>query len=130
MKARAFWRASGGGTFDTDQVALGIGETAMTLDMALRYDSEVCGVAVRPGINFKYISDMPFIDHPMTEVSPTIPVSLDSRASYFLGVNVEVFVLLRCRGLLPIAKKMNTPRQRPSPGCVVRKNCGILERQI
>ena len=89
-------RASGGGIFDTDQVLLGIDETAMTLDLGLKVDTQFRGVVVRPGIHFKYISDMPVINHPMTEFIPAEPVELDSDPGYFLGVNLEILMCCRC----------------------------------
>lgn len=85
-----------GAVFDQDQVLLGIDDTAMTLDLAMKIDTQFHGVVMRPGIYFKYISDMPVINHPMTEEVPVpVPVSLDSDPGYFLGVNLEI--LLCCR---------------------------------
>jgi len=87
---------NGGGVFDTDVANEEINEFAVTLDLALRVDTTFAGVGVRPGVNFKYISDMPVIEHPMTEVPLSDPVSLSTDSGYFLGFNVEIFLLDHC----------------------------------
>ncbi|MCG8450160.1 MAG: hypothetical protein MI725_11355, partial [Pirellulales bacterium] len=88
-------RDGGGTVFDTSQVQSSIDDTAMTLDLALKLNTQFHGVVVRPGVHFKYISDMPVINHPMT-ITPTVPVSLDSDPGYFLGVNLEILLCCRC----------------------------------
>lgn len=87
---------TGAAVFDTDTAVDEIDEFAVTIDLAVRLDTELCGVGVRPGVTFKYISDMPVINHPMTEVPLSDPVNLSTDSAYFLGVNVEVFLLDHC----------------------------------
>ena len=89
-------RGGGGAIFDQDIVTDEIDEFAVTVDLALRLDGEVNGMTVRPGINFKYISDMPFINHPMTEVPLSDPVFLSTESGYFLGINVEILGCCGC----------------------------------
>ena len=85
-----------GSSTDDDFGTLNIDETAMTFDLAVTAESELCGVTVRRGMWMKYLSDIPFIDHPMTEVAPPVPVSLDSRNTFFVGFNFEVLLWSCC----------------------------------
>ena len=94
---QSFIRNLGGTVLDNDVIRDEIDELAVTVDLALRLDTEVRGVGVRPGVSFKYISDMPVINHPMTEVPLSDPAFISTQSGYFLGVNVELFVLSRCR---------------------------------
>ena len=85
-------RGGGGAILDQDLVLDEIDEFAVTVDMGVRVDTEVAGVGVRPGITLKYISDMPVINHPMTEVPGSDPVFLSTKSGYFLGISLEVFL--------------------------------------
>ncbi len=89
-------RTAGNVLFDTDSAVDEIDEFAVTVDAGLRLDTQVAGVGVRPGITFKYISDMPVINHPMTEVPNSDPVFLSTKNGYFLGLNVEIFLYDNC----------------------------------
>ncbi|MEM8944797.1 MAG: hypothetical protein AAGD11_06400 [Planctomycetota bacterium] len=95
---QSYIRNTVGTVLDNDVVVDEIDEFAVTLDLALRLDTEVHGMSVRPGITFQYISDMPFIEHPMTEVPNSVPAFISTDSGYFLGINVELAMLTcRCR---------------------------------
>lgn len=85
-----------GTTTDDDSVNLNIEETAMTFDLAVMSECELWGCTMRRGMSLKYLSDMPFIDHPMTEVAPPEPVRLGSRNSFFVGFTLEVLLWDTC----------------------------------
>ena len=86
-----------GSSSDDDLLNSSLEETAMTFDLAVMSECEIWGCTVRRGMSLKYLSDMPLIDHPMTEEVPAVPVSLRSRNSFFVGFNMEV--LLYCGNL-------------------------------
>ena len=80
-----------GTVLDTAQVVDAISETAFTLDLGLRYETCCKGVLIRPGVSFKYISDMVSINHPQTDFA-SIPVSLTTDEAYVVGLNVEALL--------------------------------------
>lgn len=76
---------------DISRVAETLKKTAATVDVALRYDSSIKGILVRPGISFTYISDMVAIEHPQT-LTAVRPTSLTTDAAYILGLNLEIML--------------------------------------
>lgn len=93
---QSYLRNIGGAVLDFDRITDQLDEFAVTVDAAVRLDTKIYGVAVRPGVTFKYISDMPFINHPMTEVPISDPAFISTESGYFLGINVEMFLLGGC----------------------------------
>lgn len=97
-QGQSILRGGGGVIFDQDLVVDEIDEFAVAVDLALRLDGEVDGFRVRPGVTFQYISDMPFINHPMTEVPLSDPAFISTKAGFFLGINVEFLFCGGCCG--------------------------------
>lgn len=77
--------------YHADQVGIRDTQGVTTFDLALRSDWVVSGVLVRPTIGMKYISDMPTIIHPNTNVAAP-PVSLTTASSYFLNFGFEILL--------------------------------------
>ncbi len=94
-EGQSFLRSAVGTVLDTDVIVDEIDEFAVTVDLGLQLDARMRGMVIRPGVNFKYISDMPFINHPMTEVPLSDPAFISTQSGYFLGINLEV---LGCSG--------------------------------
>lgn len=73
---------------------------AVSVDFALKTEHVIFGKTMRPGISFKYISDIATINHPQTlegivdaplaSSRPADSVSLTTSSGYFLGLNLEV----------------------------------------
>ncbi|MCG8651932.1 MAG: hypothetical protein MI861_18980 [Pirellulales bacterium] len=85
------FRNAVGATTNTATVVDSIGETAVTVDVALRSDVYVRGVLVQPEISFMYLSDLVTMNHPQTIVL-TNPVSLDTDSTYVIGLNVGILL--------------------------------------
>jgi hypothetical protein len=84
---------NGGNVYHTDRVILEHSEGATTVDLALRTDLYFSSVLVRPMIGMKYISDMPSIVHPQTEiVSGGQPVLLSTDSAYLLNFGLEILL--------------------------------------
>ena len=82
---------AGGVVFDRDIVNQQIDAFAVMAEMAVRTETVLFGYTVRPGLHFRYLSDIASIEHPHTEVFvETPPVSLSTQSGYTLGFNVEV----------------------------------------
>ncbi len=88
---RSVFRNAGGAVLNTSSVVDEIKKTAFTLDVGLRMDTNIRGVLVRPGIHFKYFTDMVSMNHPQTIVAAD-PVRLTTKDAYVLGLNVEVML--------------------------------------
>ena len=80
-----------GNQYHNDQIALRGTEGVTAFDIALRTDMVMAGVLVRPTIGMKYISDMPTIIHPNTNVLAP-PVRLSTESSYFLNFGLEILL--------------------------------------
>ena len=99
MRSHNVWLDLGLGLFTMDADYQGISEIRGTTtddDLVNLNLEEFCGCTIRRGMSLKYLSDMPVIDHPMTEEAPPEPVTLRSRNSFFVGYNIEVLLWSTC----------------------------------
>ncbi|MGI9473114.1 MAG: hypothetical protein ACR2NZ_16350 [Rubripirellula sp.] len=76
----------------TDQANIVLKKTAFTFDVGLRTEVYIRGITLKPGINFKYISDMATIIHAPNVEVPVQPATLSTDAGYILGLNIELLL--------------------------------------
>lgn len=85
------FRDAAGTLLDSSRVVDSISETAFTVDLGIRLESSFGRMLLRPGVSFKYISDMVSINHPQTTTASE-PVSLTTGDAYLIGLNVELLL--------------------------------------
>lgn len=76
----------------SDVANVSLKKTAFTLDVGLRTEVICRGVTLKPGINFKYISDMATIVHAPNVEVPAQPATLTTDAAFILGFNLELLL--------------------------------------
>lgn len=68
-----------------------IKKLATTVELNLSVDSNFRGIYIRPGLQFKYISDMVEIEHPQT-ITLSEPVRMATDGAFIFGTNLQILL--------------------------------------
>jgi hypothetical protein len=87
---RTYFIDSGNNLIFSDQVLGEIGKTVTSYDVTVKTECYFHGWRVLPMFAFTVLSDLPYIEHPQTEINFGPPVGLATRTASMLRAGVEI----------------------------------------
>jgi hypothetical protein len=87
---RTYFFDSGNNLIFSDQVLGEIGKTITSYDVTVKTECYFHGWRVLPMFAFTVLSDLPYIEHPQTEINFGPPVGLATRTASMLRAGVEI----------------------------------------